>query len=126
MHKDQLKQILRNAVLLALPVATQVGCVSEPVIVDPPKPTDPCREPEVRSPGQATVDEKIYLSGSEKLSAAECVKLCQQLVKKQYSYEGTTLVGMENFKTSQCKTQFDSNSHFAPHTIKRCKLDLSH
>ena len=71
MHKDQLKQILRNAVLLALPVATQVGCVSEPVIVDPPKSTDPCREPAVRSPGQATVDEKIYLSGSDGLSAGQ-------------------------------------------------------
>ena len=111
MHKDQLKQILRNAVLLALPVATQVGCVSEPVIVDPPKSTDPCREPAVRSPGQATVDEKIYLSGSDGLSAAECVKLCQQLVKKQYSYEWSTLVGMENFKANQCTTKFDPKTY---------------
>ena len=111
MNKDQLKHILRNAVLLALPATTQVGCVSEPVVIDPPKSTDPCREPAVRSPGQATVEEKIYLSGSEKLSAAECVKLCQQLVKKQYSYEWSTLVGMENFKASQCKTHFDSKTY---------------
>ncbi|OQX01317.1 MAG: hypothetical protein BWK73_46465 [Thiothrix lacustris] len=111
MKKDQLKHILRNAVLLALPATTQMGCVSAPVVVDPPKSTDPCRDPAVRSPGQATIDEKIYQSGSDKLSADECVKLCQQLVKKQYSHEWSALVGMENFKVSQCTTRVDPKTY---------------
>lgn len=123
MKRDQLRHILRNAVLLVLPATTQIGCVSEPVIVDPPKPTDPCRAPAVRSPAHATVHERIYTNGSNTtLSAAECIKLCQQLVKKQYSYEWSTLVGIENFKVTQCTTQFDPKTY---DTTLQCSADFT-
>lgn len=106
MNKNQLKSILRNAVMAALPV-TMAGCASDPVTDKPPVSTDPCRGPVTRSPGHSEITAPVY-SMNVPLSTTECAKLCQKLARKEHDYEWSTLIGMENFKASKCDTKLDA------------------
>jgi hypothetical protein len=98
MKPFQLKQILRGAILAALPAAAlQMGC------------GDPCRGPTTRTPEERTISEKISNVGIP-LSMEECVKRCRELIEEKRQQEGRGEAGsMEDFKANTCETKLDGD-----------------
>jgi len=78
----------------------------------------------VSSAGLIKVDYTYMIEGSiqseEKYFKLAGDKLLQGSAELTEDSKGKLIV------KNPASLRYDSNSHFAPHTIKRCKLDLSH
>lgn len=109
MSQAPIKIILRNAVIAALPLALQTGCMT-PAAKPPPEikpPVDRCALPgPVSRPGQqSSIKELLSSSKPAPLSKGECAALCESLIVKRSQQPGrTTMVGMEDLKVTSCDT----------------------
>lgn len=120
MNINQFKFVLRNAVVAALPLSTQVACTHEPAATVPPatnKPALPektttrapfsgCFGPDTREFGQKIVS---GLAPSKNLSAEACIDLCKQ----QLSLRTRGVMGgsrLENIQVNNCTVQSTPNN----------------
>lgn len=113
MNKDQNFTFLWLAVIAAIPLVTQAGCVNSKSVtgekqntVETVKNNDPCRQgPITRKSAKENFFTHMYLPKS--LSSAQCINICRQefTKAKKQSVTYNTLVTVERFKASNCKVE---------------------
>ncbi|WP_020559812.1 ferritin-like domain-containing protein [Thiofilum flexile] len=107
MNPTHFKQLLRYAVIAALPVASQSACVpntpsptNEPIKID-----DPCRSGEAtRKTAQEAFSAQINAVNTP-LTAAQCIALCKQTFAEQRIGGINDLAKLERINASDCKTE---------------------
>lgn len=116
MNQDQFKLILRNAVLLAIPLSVQSGCMSsEPVKADDLiKINDPCRKGETTRKSDTESYSAQIAHIDKPLNAEQCIALCKDTFEK-YRIGGTSnLYKLEKISASNCKTENLPYTHLVP------------
>lgn len=114
MSNTPIKYILRNAVIAALPVALQAGCMTT-TPQNPPKPpmNDPCRGPVERNDGAVSgAYTHVSSIGSKPLSKEECTQMCLIETKKQLGHPRNAwrgIIGAENMQVNRCATTPTAN-----------------
>ena len=140
MNQHQFKKILRNAVLAAIPLSAQSGCMpaAEPVKAEPTKPKpikvdDPCRTGEAtRKSATESYSAQINLV-KQPVSAQQCIALCKEAFEKNKIGGQTDFAKLEKIQASDCstKTQPFTTSAFRgapiakPSTIVSCQVEYT-
>lgn len=124
MTSDQLKLILRHAVIAALPVALQAGCTVPPTPKQPMPPTDKeCWTPSVYKPGHSDGIFPIYSPAniSTALSFEECTVFCQQGISSHVSVMSPPV--FKNFTVHHCTILPKQNN--SPTQSVKCAADYT-
>lgn len=136
MDQRQFKLILRNAVLAAIPLSAQSGCMpaAEPVKTEKPiKVDDPCRTGEAtRKSGSEAFKQQIGLV-EQPISAEQCIALCKDAFEKNRIGGQTDFASLEKITASDCstKTQPFTLSPFrrapssTPSTLVSCQVEYT-
>lgn len=137
MNQRQFKLILRNAVLAAIPLSAQSGCMTaadsvkkddEPIKID-----NPCRTGEsTRKSATEAYSAQIDLV-KEPISAQQCIALCQEAFQKNRIGGQTDFAKLEKIQASDCSTKtqpFTSRPFRAPplaepSTLVSCQIEYT-
>ena len=140
MNQNQFKKILRNAVLAAIPLSAQSGCMpaAEPVKTEPTKPKpinidDPCRKDEAtRKSATEAFTAQINLV-KQPVSAEQCIALCKEAFEKNRVGGQNDLAKLEKIQTSNCSTKtqpfttspFRGGDSSKPSTLVSCEVEYT-
>lgn len=113
MKQQPFKSMLRNAVIAAIPLATQVGCAATETKPDGnvttapiPQSTDPCRTGETTRKSDQQQYTVWVKRVPEPVSAEQCIALCkQEFEKARVGGMFNDLIKLERIEASNCKTE---------------------
>lgn len=136
MDQQQFKLILRNAVLAAIPLSAQSGCMTAAEPVKPEKPIkvdDPCRTGEAtKKSGSEAFKQQISLV-KQPISAEQCIELCKDAFEKYRIGGQTDFASLETIKASDCSTKtqpfttspFRAPASSTPSTLVSCQVEYT-
>lgn len=153
MKQSQFHKILRNAVIAALPLASQMSCAT-PEPVKSPEPTkqpetvkepqtvnesevnkkpDPCRSGETtKKSAQESFSSQTVEAQDKILTSSQCMALCKQTFEGNRIGGFNDLVKLESFEASNCKaenrpyrTVFFTGKIDTPSTLVSCDVDYT-
>ena len=112
MNQNQFRNMLRHAVIAALPLSTVMACVTTapPAASDSgtkplPAVDDPCRQGETtRQSAQESFSAQIELL-EKPLSAEQCLELCKQTFTQNRVGGWNDLYKLERLEASDCRTE---------------------
>ncbi len=126
MDHSQLKNILRKAVIAALPITATVACMPAETIKtqeSPPEPAHPCGTPLSSKPINKTISVRstIGFTKEQTITAEQCLELCERTAKFALPRYYQAKTEFKNFKASQCNVTPTPKNH----ELVSCKVSYT-